>query len=88
MIIKGILSAICSLFLGPFSFLTDFFGMLKAPKFYFTWIKDVFPYFECLRYIIPLEELIPLFLCIIGLIVIRVVISLIRMLFGKVIPIW
>lgn len=88
MIIKNIVSTLLSIVLGPFSILTDFFALLEAPKFYFTWVKDVFPYFECLRYIIPLEELIPLFIAIIGILVIRVVIALIRMLFGKVIPIW
>lgn len=88
MIIKGIITGILSIFLGPLSFLTNFLDMAKAPRFYFTWVSDVLPYFECLRYIIPLEELIPLFVAIIGLTVIRVVIALIRVIFGKIIPIW
>lgn len=88
MIIKGIITAALSIFLGPLSFLTNFLDMAKAPRFYFTWVTDVLPYFECLRYIIPLEELIPLFVAIIGLTIIRVVIALIRVIFGKIIPIW
>lgn len=88
MIIKGIITALLSIILGPLSFLTNFLDMVKAPSFYFTWVTDLLPYFECLRYIIPLEELIPLFVAIIGLTVIRIVIALIRLVFGKVIPIW
>lgn len=88
MIIKGIITAILSLVLGPLSFLTNFIDMAKAPKFYFEWVSDVLPYFECLRYIIPLEELIPLFVAIIGVTVIRIVLALIRLFFGKVVPIW
>lgn len=88
MILKGIITGIMSIFLGPLSFLTNFLDMAKAPRFYFTWVSDILPYFECLRYIIPLEELIPLFVAIIGLTVIRVVIALIRIIFGKIIPIW
>ena len=88
MILKGIITAIMSIVLGPLSFLTNFLDMAKAPRFYFTWVSDILPYFECLRYIIPLEELIPLFVAIIGLTVIRVVIALIRIFFGKIIPIW
>lgn len=88
MIIKGIITAIMSIFLGPLSFLTNFIDMAKAPKFYFTWMTDVLPYFECIRYIIPLEELIPLFIAILGVLLIRITIALLRLLFGKVIPIW
>lgn len=88
MILKGIIIGILSIVLGPLSFLTNFLDMAKAPQFYFTWVSDILPYFECLRYIIPLEELIPLFVAIIGLTVIRVVIALIRIIFGKIIPIW
>lgn len=88
MIIKGIITAILSLVLGPLSLLTNFIDMAKAPKFYFEWVSDVLPYFECLRYIIPLEELIPLFVAILGVTVIRIALALIRLFFGKVIPIW
>ena len=88
MIIKGIITAILSIFYGPLSILTNFVDMAKAPSFYFGWVTDVFPYFECLRYIIPLEELIPLFVAIIGVTVIRIAVALIKMFFGKIIPIW
>lgn len=88
MIIKGIITAILSIFFSPVSLLTNFIDMAKAPSFYFVWVTDVLPYFECLRYIIPLEELIPLFVAIIGVTVIRIAIALIKMFFGKIIPIW
>lgn len=88
MILKGILVGIMSIFLGPFSLLTNLFDMTRHPRFYFEWMSDVQPYFECLRYIIPLEELIPLFIAIIALLVIRIGIALIKLLFGKVVPIW
>ena len=88
MIIKAIITAILSIFLGPLSFLTNFIDMAKAPRFYFTWMSDVLPYFECIRYIIPLEELIPLFVAILGVTFIRIAIAAIRLLFGKIIPIW
>ena len=88
MILKTILSALISICLGPFGMTTKFFDMMKAPKFYFRWIVDIFPYFECLRYIIPLEELIPLFIAILAVLLIRIIIALMRLFFGKVIPIW
>lgn len=85
MIIFGILKLLISL---PASLLSDFTTIAEAPSFYFQWVSDVQPYFEVARYIIPLEQLIPLFLAIIAIIVIRVVIALIRMFFGKIIPLW
>ena len=88
MIIKGIITAILSLVLGPLSLLTNFIDMARAPSFYFEWVTDVLPYFECLRYVIPLEELIPLFVAILGVTIIRIALALIRLFFGKVIPIW
>lgn len=88
MIIKGIITAILSIFFAPASLLSNFIDMAKAPRFYFTWLSDVVPYFECLRYIIPLEELIPLFIAILGLLFIRIAIAIIKLLFGKIVPLW
>ena len=84
----GLIRGILSIFLGCFSFVIDFFDMLKAPRFYFEWVSDIVPYFECIRYIIPLEQLIPLFIAIIGVTVIRICIALIHIVFGKIIPLW
>ena len=88
MILKGILELLISLYASMFSGITDFFDMLQAPSFYFGWLSDVLPVFACIRYIIPLVQLIPLFVAIIAILVIRIVIALLHVIFGKLIPIW
>ena len=62
MILKAIITGFLTIFLGPLSFLGAFIDLSQPPSFYFGWVSDLEPYFECLRYIIPLEGLIPLFL--------------------------
>lgn len=88
MILTAIIKGIMTLFLGPISLLPGFIEMSTHPRMYFTWMADVFPYFECLRYVLPLEQLIPLFVALIGVTLLRIIIALIRVFFGKIIPIW
>lgn len=88
MIIKAIIEGFMKFFLGPLSIIPTFITMTEHPRMYFTWVADVMPYFECMRYILPLEQLIPLFMAIIAITLIRIVIALIRVIFGKIIPIW
>ena len=88
MILKALISGFLTFFLGPFSIIGFFIDLNNPPSFYFDWVDDVEPYFECLRYIIPMEGLIPLFVAIISITGVRVVIALIKMIFGKIVPIW
>lgn len=88
MILKLIIRGFLGIFLGAFSDVIYFFDMLKAPQFYFQWVTDIKPYFDCIRYIIPLDQLVPLFIAIMGVTLVRITIALIHLVFGKLFPIW
>ena len=88
MILKMIIMGFMTIFLGPLSFIGSFIDLSKPPEFYFGWVQDLDPYFACLRYIIPMQALIPLFLAVFSITIIRIIIALIKLIFGKVVPIW
>ena len=88
MILKAIIKVLLSLFFAPSTLVSSFVDMSRPPSFSFTWVDDVLPYFECIRYIIPLDQLAPLFVCIIAILVVRIVVAVIRLFVGKIIPVW
>ena len=56
MIINAIIRLILGIALAPTSILSKFLDMTASPEMYFDWVLDIAPYFECIRYIIPLQE--------------------------------
>lgn len=70
----------------PSSLLSDFDA--PAPDFMFDWTDTLNQYFAVIRYILPLRELIPLFICVFAIIAIRIAIAVVKLIFGKVVPVW
>ena len=59
-----------------------------APDFMFDWSGSLNQYFAVIRYVLPLRELVPLFICIFAVIALRIFIAVVKLIFGKVLPVW
>lgn len=90
MIINAIIRLILGIALAPTSILSKFLDMTASPEMYFDWVSDIAPYFECIRYIIPLDSpyMIALFVAIITVTAIRIIVALVKLFVGKIVPVW